>query len=681
MAGFIFSGYFSPFTASCTGMKPPLSGRKCVMILAALFMACSHCLSQVDRPAEVITETAEDLAEEDSDPGEAEAYAEYLDDLTENPVRINSGSETELSRLFFLSHFQIRALADYITKTGKMVSVYEIPAIPGFDQHIAEMMVPFITLKDTPKTTRDTISVKSTLITNVIIRQAEDDTPYLGSPLKMLSRYRLSAGRFSGGFTAEKDAGEKLLSGSPPLPDFLSAYASFNGTGILRTMIIGDFSVRFGLGTCINTGIRTAMSLISPGYLPGRDNLRPYTSSDENRFLRGTAAELVYKNIGLIMFFSINSIDAALEPSPDSTTMYVKNLHNSGLHNTSRLLKEKDNLGEISYGMSLTYNARSLRTGINWSEARFSFPFKPDKSDPENVFYFEGERDMSCSANYSWLKGKLLLYGEFSFSKSGYALVQAAGLRPCDRLSLNIMFRDYSPGYTAFNGRGPGSTSSTCNEKGILGNFTFEAARHLFVSAGCDIAHYPWLRYRCSFPSYSHREEIDLKYLPSEKISINFTCNFRLSMNNDNTAGGIATEGELRSRTFKLLVRFTPAKNIVFSTRTDYKVIRPSGSRGMLLLLDAYWKSSRLPVSFWMRYCIFSTEGWDSRLYALEDDLLYGFSIPSLSGEGSRSYLMMKWDLFRFAEIRIKYGVTEIIADDGGISGKNDIRFQFIMRF
>ncbi len=47
----------------------------------------------------------------------------------------------------------------------------------------------------------------------------------------------------------------------------------------------------------------------------------------------------------------------------------------------------------------------------------------------------------------------------------------------------------------------------------------------LFVSAGCDLRYYPWLKYRCSAPSVAVSKEVRLKYLPSDKITFEAVYN------------------------------------------------------------------------------------------------------------------------------------------------------------
>jgi hypothetical protein len=638
--------------------------------------------SQETNLSEVVINIAEELAADDSDPEAAATYIERLYELAENPVKINSASENEISRLFFLSDFQAKALADYAHSSGRIISFYELVNIPGFDKETAEMMIPFITLDSKTTVNSDSVYWRNISITNLSIRSGNYDTTSLGSPWKILTKYKFTAGAFSGGFTAEKDPGEKFFSTSPPLPDFLSAHLAYNGNGMIRRFIVGDYSARFGQGTNINTGIRTGLSLTAPGYMSARDEIKPYTSTDENNFFRGIAAEFSYENLGLTLFYSKNYSDATLGSLSGSSKDYIEIFYLAGVHNTISLLQKKDAISELAYGINLSYNFNNLRVGFTWSGNRFSLPVKISGNDPVDIFDFEGDRNNLYTFSYNGIIKRILLYGEFSANENKkYALVQGLSFRPSDRLTINFLFRNYSAGYISFHGKGPGSSSSTGNEQGILGNFTFEAAKHLFVSGGCDIRQFQWLKYRCSAPSSAKKQEIRVRYLPSESLTIDASYNYRSSMFNEQETNGITDQIETKSRTVKVIARYILSDNLTLATRLDYKVADPSGSKGMLLLQDMVFSFRQLPVTLWFRCCIFQTDDWDSRLYTYENDLLYSFSIPALAGEGSRSYIMAKWEVGDFAVLRVKYGLTSLIESGTSTKNNKELKIQFRIQF
>ena len=629
-----------------------------------------------------IINIAEELAQDDTDPEAAVIFLEQLHELTENPVRINSADESELSRLFFLSVFQIKSIADHVKSTGSILSVYEIASIPGFNRHTAEIMTPFITLEKNLNRPDELTRLRNRLITNLIFKPGESDSSYPGSALKILTKYKAESGPFSAGLTIEKDAGEKLFSVSPPLPDFLSGYVAFSGNGFVRKLIAGDFSARFGQGLSVNTGIHTGIPLTSTGYNLSRNEIKPYTSTDENNFFRGAATELVTGKMKLIVLFSYNNIDATINTFDDSSAFFIENFYRAGLHNAASLMTKKDAVAEMFYGADLNINLRSFTFGINWSETRLSVPVRAVSVDPEDLYEFQGRSNSILSAYYTGSPGKSLLFGEISTDLSGNsALVQGFAFRPSDRLSINCLLRRYSPGYNSLHGRGPGNNSLTGNEEGILCNFTFEAASHLFISAGYDFCRYPWLKYRTSFPSLAKKYEIKLRYLPARIINLEVSCNRKYSIVDKQTERGIAAGKETDATTIKTVTRFTLNDKLSLNTRIDYKWIRQSGSRGMIMAQDLAYRFARIPVTLWTRYCIYNTDDWDSRIYLYENDLLYSFSIPAFSGNGTRSYIMAKWDIGDIAELRVKYGLTSRSGTIDPKSNNDDLKVQFRIWF
>lgn len=650
------------------------------LITFSLIFFSLSAFSQETELSESISGIAEELAADDTDPEAVSLFIERLNDLADNPVKINSSSSDEITRLFFLSDFQVKSLADYVHTSGSLLSVYEIAAIPGFDTETAMMMTPFITLDRVSGKNSDSLRIRHTLISTFSIKVGNNDTSSLGSDWKVLTKYKFAAGAFTGGFTMEKDPGEIFFTGTPPVPDFLSAYLSFSGKNYMKRIIIGDFTARFGQGTNINTGIRRGISLTTPGYLSASDDLKPYTSTEENKFFRGVATVLSLRNFELSLFISKNNIDATVT-SEDSLNYCIENFYQSGVHNTPTLLQKKDAVSELAYGSALSYNLKNLKIGLVWSESRFSLPVNGAENNPEKIFDFRGSGNSLLTVYYNTIIRKILNWGEISINRGNLAVIEGIALRPADRLTINILLRDYTPGFTSFYGQGPGSGSKSTNEYGIMANFTLEAAKHFFVSGGYDIHHSPWLKYRCSAPSSGIKEEVKLRWMPTEKITLETLYDYRSAEENINRAEGIAIQAKTITKSLRSSVRYSVNEILSLGTRIDFKCASPSGSKGMSLLQDVVYTFRKIPVVLWARYCIFNTDSWDSRIYTYENDLLYSYCIPALSGPGSRSYLMIKWKIARVAELRIKYGCTSVIKEDRSVQNTSDIKMQCSIRF
>jgi hypothetical protein len=152
-------------------------------------------------------------------------------------------------------------------------------------------------------------------------------------------------------------------------------------------------------------------------------------------------------------------------------------------------------------------------------------------------------------------------------------------------------------------------------------------------------------------------------------------------MADNKSEAGIPEQLNIVARIFKTALKYSPDPKFTFGTRLDYKITSPSSGKGMLMLQDITFRSANLPLTLWFRYCIFGTDGWDSRLYAWENDLIHSFSIPVFSGNGSRSYVMASWKFRKTAELRLKYAAT-IPSGQYQFSGeRHEIRIQFTDRF
>jgi len=192
---------------------------------------------------------------------------------------------------------------------------------------------------------------------------------------------------------------------------------------------------------------------------------------------------------------------------------------------------------------------------------------------------------------------------------------------------------------------------------------------------------YPWLRYGCSFPSRAERTEIGIKYLPSEYITFDLLYSYRYSMSDGSTDMGIAGITGLQIRGIKGSMKYSPGNQLTLVNRLGFKVADGQGGKGALMSQDMIYSFRKLPVTLWYRYCIFNTDDWGSRLYLYENDLLYSYSIPALSGKGMRTYLMVKWEPGKFLELRIKYGLTTLLKTAETPEDRDELKFQLKLMF
>ena len=98
-----------------------------------------------------------------------------------------------------------------------------------------------------------------------------------------------------------------------------------------------------------------------------------------------------------------------------------------------------------------------------------------------------------------------------------------------------------------------------------------------------------------------------------------------------------------------------------------------NNEKGFLGFADIGYKPMLKPFSGILRLQYFETDGYNSRLYAYENDVLYSYSIPAFFDKGFRYYLNLNYDLTRKLTLWVRWAQT-IFRDKKSIgSGLDEI--------
>jgi len=591
---------------------------------------------------------------DDTDPA---TLLEELDELKESPVNINSGDAKEISRLFFLTEFQVIVLADHVKKNGNVVTLYELALLPAFDRNTVMLMAPYISLQPSHETAGKSYGhTLVTLTASTRFISGESETEGVRSLLKMKHEH----GRFGFGLTAENDPGEPFTFSHAPGADFLSGYLEYQGNGLIERVIVGDYAMRAGEGMVFNGSRWMGSWLSSPSFMSGRSSAVPYTSTEENNFFRGISIMVGSIKTGAVLFASSHMIDARIMYNDDSTAAWVSNLVSGGLHVSESQLGARSSLTESVTGFHLAAGAEKIRGGVTASATWFSLPLRPDRTEPENIHDFEGSRLWNMAFDLKAGTGPLLFFTEAALSLPGsWAATAGLRARPSGRVTFNLLARHFSPEYHAFHSGAFRAGSGPGNETGLAASVHLEAARHLFVTAAADHYRIPWPRYRSSAPSYGSRIELRSEYQPHDDLSLRLAYTSSSREYDSASEKGTASSVTHTRQQISFALTCKPAPGLQLTTRASASFISPSEEKGYLLCQDFSYSLRSVPLRFWFRFALSSTGGWDSRLYAWENDLLSSFSVPAFYGEMTRSFLMLSWKPAERVEVRLKYAFTE----------------------
>ena len=659
---------------------------KSALILILIAFSCKVVFGQVTDPKNdnFLEKKIENIAENSSEDIDYTNIFENLTFFQEHPLDLNFAKADELQALIMLSDFQINSLIQYRQKFGKLLSIYELQAVPGFDLALIYQLLPYVKVER--DLNRLNISFKEMIkrssqeiffrVSQVIEEQkgfspiaAQDliDNPnarYLGSPQRLFTRYRLRYGNYlSAGFTAEKDAGEEFFKGSQKQGfDFMTGHLAIQNIGKLKSLNIGDYQAQFGQGLTFWSGFGFGKTADAMNIKRTGQGLRPYTSVNENLFLRGIATSWTLGNFELTGFFSNKkaNTNAASVDSLSQDLQAFSNFNFSGFHRTPGELTDKGNIREQVFGGHVAYKLRTLNIGFTGVRYDYSAPLTRTES-LYNKYEFQGKSNTNIGLDYNWIYRNFNFFGEVSRSANGGLATTHGLIASLDpKLSLSVLYRNFAKDYQTIYSASIAEGSRSINEKGILIGLIAKPTKYFSISAFFDRWSYPWLRYLVDAPSVGKDALAQINYTPSKTVDAYLRFRDRNRARNVTSVEDLDIEFPIaqRQRNIRFDIGYKISPSFKFRNRIEYVIFDQPNARqevGFLIMQDITYKPLSKPVSFSFRYALFDTDGFNSRIYAYESDVLYSFSIPAYFYKGSRTYLTLEYNLTRKIDIWFRY--------------------------
>lgn len=640
---------------------------------------------------------------------------EQLDYYYDNPLNLNSADEIDLIDLGLLNDLQINHLLAHIENNGKLITFEELQSIEGFDLESIRMIAPFTKVSgdlDRPalslKSILDEGSAQLFLRYTRILEEQEGYAPiddqeleenpnrrYLGSPDRLYSRFRFNyANNVSLGITAEKDPGEEFLQGSQPRGfDFYSAHLFLQGFGKVKQLAIGDFQAQFGQGLTFWSGLAFGRTPSIFTLKRNAPKLRQYTSVQEDLFLRGGGITLAHNNIELTLFYSATKVDANISGRDTLNNEFiVSSLSEDGFHRTENELADKNAILNSYLGGHLAYQKRNLSIGLTAVHNEIGANYQA-REQLYNKFSRIDNQNSNLGVNYNYIYKNLNFFGEIAHSVDGGIAYTNGALVVIDqRLSLAIQHRKFEKNYIPIQSNAIGESSTNTNEEGMFIGLNAKLSEHISLSAYADRFAFDWLRFQTDAPSEGHRLLTQLTYSPSRSMELYFRFRQRNRGRNDRfNAAEINQVVEESTTNYRLHFAYKISSSFQLKSRleiTNYLLGNHQES-GTLLYQDLIYKQLSSPISIALRYALFDTDSYYSRIYAYENDVLYAFSIPAYSGRGSRFYISTKYHFRRGVDLWLRYAQSyytdrnEIGSGKEQINGntKSELKAQLRLKF
>jgi hypothetical protein len=154
--------------------------------------------------------------------------------------------------------------------------------------------------------------------------------------------------------------------------------------------------------------------------------LAPYTSVNENLFLRGVAATYALgKRWEATGFLSSKRIDGNTASANGTDTLgtaieevIFSSFQEDGFHRTNRELEKKDAVSERIVGGHLRYKRPSFSMGVTAARVEFDADLRR-ATQPYNRFEFQGRENTTIGADWNVLYRNLTWFGEGATSANG----------------------------------------------------------------------------------------------------------------------------------------------------------------------------------------------------------------------------------------------------------------------
>lgn len=606
-----------------------------------------------------------------------DAY-EVLASLAEHPVDLNTATRDDLEGIPFLTDDQIEALIAYRDRCQRVRTMAELALIPAIDGTRRALLPYFLTLSEDktaskfPSAKTITERGKHTLVGQLAVpfyHRQGDRSGYLGPRYRHGLRYTFQYGRFlQAGLTAAQDAGEPFFAGKNGWGyDHYSFYAvARNVTEHVKTLAVGRFRVRMGLGLALNNDVSMGKSMaLSSLFRPG-STIRPHASRTDWNYLQGGAAEIALsRELTLSAFASWRKRDATLTRDGEGIATLLK----TGYHRTTSEMERKHNVAQTATGGHIGWRRGPFHLGATGVWTRFDKPLVPNTAQDYRRYYPEGTSFWNASLDYGYTAHRFSLSGETATGDCGaLATLNAAAFRASNALTLTAIQRYYSYRYTAVMGQSFADGGSVQNESGVMMKVDWSPGGAWTVTAYTDYAYFPWEKYQAKGSSHSWDNFAQATY---QRSRWQFTARYRFRVRTKDNAEKTRLINETTQRGRIAVAYSMPSWSVRTQIDAAHSAYKQKSS-GWMVTQSATWQGFRaIQASAVAAY--FHTDDYASRLYAYERGLLYAFSFPAFYGEGVHYGLWVRADVSRKWMFIAKLGVTDYFDRDHISSGKQRI--------
>ena len=423
-------------------------------------------------------------------------------------------------------------------------------------------------------------------------------------------------------------------------------------------IFFGDYNILAGMGLGISTRpVFNSWKGEPITMTKKRTIIETHGGANENSFFRGGAAEIYLQKFKAIVFCSGIDRDGIIKTSVDGED-YFHGLYSSGLHRTNSELLRKDVVYEELGGIVVEFAAHRFEIGTVFT----SFNFSENLMLPQSNKLFVGDPDYKNSARRvsSYTRGLIangMFTGEISISgNQRSALLLSYTKFERKGLSYMISLSNYNAGFFSHDTSVSPSlfTNRTSNEGRI--NVLFRPGRKWGTQADIRIDGINNAAFDKDASSVKFRSfffyDLDLLRIENhfQFQQGNIRYSFRIRAKDIDKPFYWQGEIGVSSKHFQSLIR-VPGSYI--SMRGRYVLDKPR-------------------INIQGGVSLFTSSSGNPAFYTYEPDVLYGMSLPALSGTGSRVFMLFNYNFLKSFSLQLK--LAKVDYDDRDEIGSGNDR-------
>lgn len=647
-----------------------------VLFLLTLVMGQAGIAKQQDT-LRVQVEQDLERALQESDPEDPESGVEeivdFVESLANNPLNVNRASLDELMLIPGLNLRLAQAIADHRASNAPFTDVDDLLKVRGIGPATLRNIRPYVSVGSRREQGRDLYLNPRFWTDNSRFEMfsryqrtlqdqegytRDDGSGYQGSPVRYYQRIRYRSNHLSLNLTQEKDPGEPLsgLAGF----DFNSLHFAVEDADNLQMLVVGDYSLAFGQGLILwNGGSFGKGQEVIRSISKNDRGVRPFTSAQEAIGFRGVAA--TYGNRFQVTGFYSNRKRTAVVVDEGVVNFPIQ----TGYHRTANEIARKNNLGQETFGGRLRAELPFGFIGFSGYINRFDQTIAQG-TQPYQRYRFTGRDLTALSADFRILLGSVILFSEAGYTDNGgYGLLTGAEIEIGENTDVALAYRYYDQAFHSIFGSAFGEqTGITGNEEGFYIGLRHRLSSSLRLSGYLDQFRFPAPRFQTHQPTSGFDWLALLEYQPRRDLSLYFLARYKVRGEEYNSEDMYGREIRLLSdatrSSYRLHADYQVHPKIRLRSRVDIiRSLTATGKKewGLLIFQDIRFHPwSRLQVD--ARATLFDTDGYNSRVFQFENDLLYVLSNAMLFDQGQRIYILLKIEASSWLDIWFKAATT-----------------------